>query len=315
MNITAIIPVKNGSEFISKSIYSIIKNMRHSDEVIFIDDNSDDNSQKILRSLTKNYLNVQILQNPGAGIVDALNFGILKAKNDWIARFDIDDLYLTERVEFQREFICAEVAAIFCDYNFIDKKNRFLGQVLSPVFSQANVWSLIRCQRTPHPGVLFSKIIFLKAGGYIKKDFPVEDMALWWRMSKYGKLVSVPKTLLQYRLHNNSTSAVNRLVVNQKRSEILREYFYLPKSKDQLSFKSQYNSYRLISAANERQLLAILDYFAFLNYSNLRVKAAMHLLYYVPKIVFSPNKLQILFRLLKEKRQRKKYRLNYRKFK
>ena len=311
MNISAIVPVKNGEKYLINSFNHSIKNLRKSDELIYIDDNSTDNSWRVLKKISEHYSNVTVIRNRGMGIVDALNYGISKAKNEWIARFDIDDLYPKNRIELQRALINPQTAAIFCDYIFIDEGNNFLGQVLSPVFNSSTTRSLINSQRTPHPGVLFSKIIYLKAGGYKKKDFPVEDIALWWRMSKFGNLVSVPRVLLYYRIHQNSTTAINRQKVKLKRFEVTKRYFELRDLSTRNLFKNEYKNYKLFADFHERQVLAVRDYFTFLLHANLKNKLALHLFIYGPKVMLNPKKIIVIFRLLKEKIRRHNYKLTY----
>ena len=121
MNVTAIIPIKNGEQFILDSTRAVLENMRSTDEIIYINDNSTDRSLNMLREISKREKNIRVINNPGSGIVDALNFGIANSRNNWIARFDIDDLYSKERIEKQRKLISEGVAAIFCDYMFIDE--------------------------------------------------------------------------------------------------------------------------------------------------------------------------------------------------
>ena len=260
---------------------------------------------------SKREKNIRVINNPGSGIVDALNFGIANSRNNWIARFDIDDLYSKERIEKQRKLISEGVAAIFCDYMFIDENGRSLGKVLSPVFNSVNIWSLINSQRTPHPGVIFSKSAFNSAGKYRTGDFPAEDISLWWRMTKYGKLISVPDILLFYRLHSSSVTATKNQAVNLKRREALKIYICKSENLFFNNFSSFYRKYLLLPDHNERQILAIRDYLAYLGYSGLIQKKIYYLVFFGLRLLFNPLKLQILIRLIFEKYKRSKYRFSY----
>lgn len=313
-NLSAIIPVKNGEAFVGDSFKRILKNFRETDEIIYIDDHSTDNTTSLLYNLSKSHKNVRIVKNPRNGIVDAMNYGISKSKNKWIARFDIDDFYSLDRIEIQRKFIFDQVAAIFCDYDFIDQNGCEMGQVLSPIFGSATIGSLILCQRTPHPGVIFSKDAYSRAGGYKECDFPAEDIALWLRISRFGKVISIPKKLLKYRIHPYSITATKREQVNFKRQQVIDEYFPKKQILNMFNFRNDYRKYKLVDNSHERQFLAFRDYLAFLRHSNLRGRIALHLLYYGPKIIFNPKKLRVLFRLFKEKITRNKYRSKYYKF-
>ena len=122
MKITVVIPVKNGENFIEASIENILINTTKNDEVIYIDDNSSDASLQTLLAYKKKVNRLKIFRNHSFGLVDALNYGISKASNTWIARFDVDDICTPNRIKEQRELISSDVAAIFCDYEFVDYK-------------------------------------------------------------------------------------------------------------------------------------------------------------------------------------------------
>lgn len=310
MKISAVIPVKNGEKYVFDSAEFLLQNMRDTDEIIYVDDNSIDKTWNILLKISRKYKNIKVFKNPGSGIVDALNFGIKNSKNNWIARFDVDDVYSKDRIERQRKLLNEDVAAIFCDYMFIDSDGRSLGRILSPVYDSANLWSLVRSQRTPHPGVVFSKLVFNRAGKYLVKDFPAEDISLWLRMSNYGKLISIPEVLLHYKLHNSSVTWTKKDLVNLKRNEVISLYFQRQSNNRLISFKSVYQKYNILPNKSERQILAIWDYFAFLNYSNKKGKSLFFLLVYIPKIIFNAKKILILARLYVEKKKRSDYKSN-----
>jgi hypothetical protein len=68
---------------------------------------------------------------------------------------------------------------------------------------------------------MYSKEAVLNAGGYREEDFPAEDLSLWLRMSKEGKLISIPKVLLNYRLTPNSVSMQKRGLIQEKTRNLL----------------------------------------------------------------------------------------------
>jgi hypothetical protein len=81
--------------------------------------------------------------------------------------------------------------------------------------------SLVSSQRTAHPSVCYNKRAVLEAGGYLDKDFPAEDLSLWLRLSKVGKIATSPEELLKYRISRNSVSAsLRRSAINKKNALI-----------------------------------------------------------------------------------------------
>jgi glycosyltransferase involved in cell wall biosynthesis len=222
--ITHFMPVKNGLKFLSSSLASIISNSHSEDEIIIIDDGSTDQSTIFLKAAELRVPNLRVIYTKGIGLVKALNLGINESSNNWIARYDVDDSYPSYRVERQRKQISSDVAAIFCDYRIVLNNGKSSAIIPSAIDNLATILSLPYSHQTPHPGVLLNREITISAGGYLSTDFPVEDLSLWLRSARYGKLVSVPEVLLNYRLSNSSTSGSRQKMVKAKKIEIITEY-------------------------------------------------------------------------------------------
>ncbi len=220
--VSAIVPIKNGSVYISKSIPNILENLRLSDELIVVDDSSSDHSLELVLQAGNSDSRIRVFRNPGVGIVDALNFGITQARFEKIARFDIDDIYRPDRIARQRELLKDSTVAVFCDYNVVDTQEKNLGTIYSPILPFATRLSLRQGQRTPHPGVLFSRSAFFSVGGYLKGEDGIEDLSLWLRLSQVGELISVPDILFSYRIHQNSVTYLRRKQILDMKSEVLK---------------------------------------------------------------------------------------------
>jgi glycosyltransferase involved in cell wall biosynthesis len=226
LSISALIPVKNGSPFLGSFLPSLVKNMRSQDEIVFVNDHSEDDSFNLIVNYFKKYdkLKVQVINNKDKGLVSALNLGINNCSNNWIARFDVDDKYTSDRIESQRELINDETVAIFTDYEFFLNGNESLGSMPTAINSIATKISLVNSQRTPHPGALINKAAVKSVGSYQKNDFPAEDLSLWLKLAKIGDLTGVPRTLLQYNFNPNSTSFLRRKEVIAKKHELILKY-------------------------------------------------------------------------------------------
>jgi len=259
VSLSILMAVKNGAQFLENSLTQIKKNISLGDEVIIVNDGSVDSTIKILEKWRRKIENLRILDSRGLGLVYSLNLGIREASNEWIARFDVDDNYSDNRLAEQRTLIEDNVAAIFCDYNFFDYSNKSLGFIPSGILPSATALSLVSSQRTPHPGVIFSKTAACAAGLYRPEDFPAEDISLWLRMAKEGHLISTPKRLLNYRINPNSISSNNRKEAISKKNFLLlniginKKYFI-----DCLdNYKSIFEYYDFTSDSFERKILLV----------------------------------------------------------
>ena len=222
--ITHLMPVKNGLKYLPVSVANILANSNLEDEIIIIDDGSTDKSTNFLRTAELEVPNLRVIYTKGIGLVNALNLGIKESSNNWIARYDVDDTYPSNRVEKQKKLISSDVAAIFCDYRLVLNNGKTSAVIPSAIDNLATIVSLLYSQQTPHPGVLLNREIIISVGGYISNDFPVEDLSLWLRAARSGKLISVPEVLLNYTLSNLSTSGSRQKIVKAKKLEVINKY-------------------------------------------------------------------------------------------
>lgn len=254
-NVSAVIPVRNGAFWIPQFLEKVIPNFHSNDEIIFIDDSSEDETMSLLKSAQSRYSNLFVVTNPAKGIVSALNFGISQATHDLIARFDIDDLYSNLRIDTQINSIGENHGACFADYSFYGNGIINLGYVASAVYPIATKLSLFKSQRTAHSSALFRKQVFIEAGGYLEEEFPAEDLGLWVRMAKIATLVTAPEELLFYNLRTNSTSSERRVSAFHKKDLIVKKNLNLFENviRDFKMLIEEYQSYNLHSHSFERK--------------------------------------------------------------
>lgn len=257
MPVTALMPVKNGIDYIFSAKQQLSNTCRKFDEILVVDDNSKDGSLRELQKWAEEDSRVRVLQNTGEGLVSALNLGIQESTNNWIARFDVDDKYAENRLDQQMAVAENQTIAIFSDYEIWTPNGKSLGKIPSPVDSDAVRISLINSRRTPHPSVLYSREAVLAVGGYRAEDFPAEDLSLWLRMSKVGKMVSLPQVLLNYQLRNNSVSGQHRSLILKKTSE-LQNQIGVHRESLESGFERVdliLDTYESLDLAKERQIL------------------------------------------------------------
>ena len=219
--ITALMPVRNGMKFLGQSRSTLDASLSPGDELIIVNDNSVDGTLEFLNTWQAENSQVRVIHNKKSGLISSLQLGVHESNNDWIARYDVDDQYESNRLEIQRRAISSETGAIFSDYKFFSDTKMVLGSLPSPVESHATSISLINGNRTPHPSVLFSKPVYYESGGYRDSDFLVEDLSLWLRMSRLSKLISVPKVLLKYRMHSQSITSSNQQEMMLRKNSLL----------------------------------------------------------------------------------------------
>ena len=89
--ISIIIPVYNVENYLEKCIDSILSQSFKYWEIILIDDGSKDNSGFICDSYADKYENIKVYHIKNQGVSIARDYGVKKAKGEWITFIDSDD--------------------------------------------------------------------------------------------------------------------------------------------------------------------------------------------------------------------------------
>jgi len=262
--VSGILPIRNGSFWINQTIPDVLACLRKDDELLILNDGSTDDTESRLISLTHHDPRVRLINTRGEGLVKTLNLGISEASHTWLARFDVDDVYFPSRLSRQVGVISkvgADCGAIFSDYRIRSSRGRNLGVIYSPVFHIQTKLSLYNSQRTAHPSVLLNRDAVNSVGGYLDDEFPAEDLGLWVRLSRIGKLASFPGVLMEYVKSDKSVSSVNRMEVISKTKTVLQNFKFSAQEIHELEaiVESPLNGYSRISEGKVRSLLFLYD--------------------------------------------------------
>ncbi|MDJ0778289.1 MAG: glycosyltransferase family A protein [Gammaproteobacteria bacterium] len=96
MRISVVIPAYNRAYCLPRALDSVRAQTSPVDEIIVVDDGSDDGSAEIL---ARDYPAVRVLRQANRGVSAARNRGISAAQHDWIALLDSDDSWLPHKIE------------------------------------------------------------------------------------------------------------------------------------------------------------------------------------------------------------------------
>ena len=92
MSLTILIPVKNESQIIEKTIFALenswIKEIDH--EIIFVDDFSEDDTIEKINNHNKNLIKIKIIKNKKPGLGSAISEGINNSTKDYLSIFMSD---------------------------------------------------------------------------------------------------------------------------------------------------------------------------------------------------------------------------------
>jgi len=223
---TILLPLFNGASFLPRAVANLCEIAGPGDEILIIDDGSVDIGDQEFETLRKSDPRIVLYKCEHRGLVATLNYGIQVASHELIARADVDDLYVKNRIQLQVGFLASnpEIFAVFSDYTMVSSSGANLGEFPSAISPDLTSFSLFSSQRTPHPSVMYRKSAILSVGGYLQEDFPAEDLALWIRLVKKGKIASIPHSLLKYTVHSSSITRTNQDLMKRKSLALRKEY-------------------------------------------------------------------------------------------
>ena len=90
--VSIVMPVKNTSQFLKECLDSILNQTYVKWELLAVDDESTDDSFKILIEYSEKDKRIKVFQNNGNGIIDALRLAYSKTSGNLITRMDSDDI-------------------------------------------------------------------------------------------------------------------------------------------------------------------------------------------------------------------------------
>lgn len=112
---SVIIPTYNRASYLEAAIDSALRQMIPGDEIIVVDDGSQDET---LETLEKYGEKILVLHSAHCGAGFARNIGIREAQNDLVAFLDSDDVWLPGKLQLQRCFMEARPDILFSFTNF-----------------------------------------------------------------------------------------------------------------------------------------------------------------------------------------------------
>ncbi|MBK6774167.1 MAG: glycosyltransferase family 2 protein [Ignavibacteria bacterium] len=201
--VSIIIPTYNRVKMLEKSIESVFAQSYKDWELIIIDDASNDETEERMKQLSSREKSVRYMRIPkieGKGISEYLNIGLRNSKGEYIARIDDDDFWChNDKLKMQVEFLDEnpEYVVVGGGVILVDENGTELFRYLKKETDEEIRRFALFSNPFTHATVMFRKETAIKLGGYrIMKH--VEDMELWLRMGKVGKLYNMKEYFITY---------------------------------------------------------------------------------------------------------------------
>jgi len=206
--VSVVMSVYNGEKYLKRAIDSILNQTFENFEFIIINDGSVDKSLEIIKSYKDS--RTVLIDQENKGLTKSLNIGIKKSKGKYIARQDVDDVSLPDRLKKQVDFLekREDVVLLGCRaYEIVGKK-----KILSRFFKEEDLKDVVK-KFNPfiHSSVMFRKDKFLEIGLYDESFKTSQDYDAWIRLSQIGNISMLDEPLVEYYVLNDSVTAKKRL--------------------------------------------------------------------------------------------------------
>jgi glycosyltransferase involved in cell wall biosynthesis len=208
--ISVVMPARNVAIYVDQAVRSILNQSFADFEFIIINDGSTDNTGSILDQYKRLDRRIQVYHYERQGFGSALNYGCQRARGQYIARMDADDISLPRRFERQVEYMQGhpDVGVLGTWICKMDKNGLSTGTWCPPTSPKVLKWTQFFGVCVAHPAVLMRLEVIKQLGFYQPNAISSVDVDLWLRASSVTEFGNVPEILHKYRVWPGSTSQV-----------------------------------------------------------------------------------------------------------
>ncbi len=211
--VSVVMPMCNSEKYVGKAIESVMGQTYSNWELLVVDDGSTDRSCDVVKAyaLKDNRIRLLINDNPVGMPYAPRNYGIQRAKGDFIAFLDSDDMWLREKLSQQIPLFFHDniTAVVYSDYEKISESGKRSARIVTAP------------RNTNYRQLLYGNVIgnltgifdVRKVGKNYFTDVHHEDYAFWLSVLKSGYIARNTQTVSAlYRVRRQSLTA-NKLSI------------------------------------------------------------------------------------------------------
>lgn len=204
MKISVLLPAYNAEATIRQAIASVSE----AAQIVVVDDASTDNTLTVAASCY-HFAPVEIVRLfSRLGVTGALLAGMRHCEGDYIARQDADDISLPGRLRIQAQYLDEHPGVVLAASRTLrvsDRGTRIGCRVRW--FPAAQLWL-----RNPiiHGSAMMRRESVERVGGYREPFGLAQDLDLWLRLRRVGRLHILPDVLYASRQHAGQVSLSHR---------------------------------------------------------------------------------------------------------
>lgn len=201
--VSVIITTFNREDFLEEALISVVNQTYKNIEIIVVDDGSKVNYAE---KICSKYNNCHYYFKENGGISSARNFGVTKAKGEFVAFLDDDDLFKLNKIEKQLDVLInnPEYDLVHSSATIIEHNGKITDVTIGASNEKAHLrtgdvfWNALGrwCVKSPTPFLrkkIFDKVMF-------DEEIEVsEDFDFYQRLFYYFKVYYINESLAYYR--------------------------------------------------------------------------------------------------------------------
>ncbi|MFZ1964051.1 MAG: glycosyltransferase family A protein [Roseiarcus sp.] len=210
--VDVLVPAFNAENVIRQALESVFRQDYPCFRLIIVDDGSTDGTADVIRGFRDELQPILLVRQENSGIVEALNEGLRYVSAPFTARIDADDYSFPRRFTDQVNFLQenASYIAVSSAFYEIDEDGRLNGRryVGQGLDVRHNFFAYPAFEPYLPHSLLMMRTSVIKSLGY-RHVHHSEDVDLFWRAQRFGRLATLSDIHGCYRVHTASVSGAN----------------------------------------------------------------------------------------------------------
>ncbi len=230
--VSIIIPTFNRELYLRHAVQSVLDQTFTDWELIIVDNNSTDGTDKFLETLEDTRIKVLKIKNYGI-ISVSKNLGIYQSKGDWVAFLDSDDWWHPSKLSECKKYMVDSIDLIYHDCK-VESSNTKQKDIKSRQLKSPVLFDLLL---NGNPIVVSSVVVkksLLADVDYMNEDADLNaaaDYNTWLKIANITDcFLRIPQELGYYRFHENNFSTDTIVEATLKS---MGDFFYLLDKKQQ----------------------------------------------------------------------------------
>jgi glycosyltransferase involved in cell wall biosynthesis len=214
--ISVIIPTYNNARYLPECLDSVLSQTCQDFEIVIVDDGSQDGSHELLLDYQSHYPDkIRYFWHPAhvnKGVIITSNLAIQKAKGEFVARIDSDDIWYPEKLDQQISILDShrEIGLVYSHTQCIDGSGNNLSRLEgSDVTRAENPLGLLLISLCVPQSTFIVRHRILDQVGLYDESFLYSDWDLMVRIFSHHKAAFIDTPLAKYRIHDHNLSKGN----------------------------------------------------------------------------------------------------------